>query len=145
MLREGNPKNITGFSDITKPGISYVNRQKGSGTRILLDYLCKRENIDTSAIYGYEREEFTHTSVAAQLACGSGDAGMGIYSAAKLYDLDFLPICMEQYDLLIPDFAWDTPLVKRLIAVLQSGAFRERLAEMGGYAVENPGNVRRHF
>jgi putative molybdopterin biosynthesis protein len=83
--------------------------------------------------------------VAAQLANGSGDAGMGIYSAAKLYDLDFLPICMEQYDLLIPDFAWETPLVAQLVAVLKSEAFRARLETLGGYVLENPGAVRRHF
>lgn len=145
MLQRGNPKNITGFADIARPGMSYVNRQKGSGTRILTDYLCQKEGIDTAAVYGYGREEFTHTAVAAQLANGSGDAGMGIYSAAKLYDLDFLPICMEQYDLLIPDFAWETPPVAQLIAVLKSEAFRARLEALGGYVLENPGAVRRHF
>lgn len=76
----------------------YVNRQKGSGTRILADYLCMRENVDTASVYGYDREELTHTSVAAQIASGSADVGMGIYSAAKLYDLDFIPICIEEYD-----------------------------------------------
>ena len=91
----------------------YVNRQKGSGTRILADYLCRRENVDTASVYGYDREELTHTSVAAQIASGSADVGMGIYSAAKLYDLDFIPICIEEYDLIVPDHAWDTPMVQR--------------------------------
>jgi len=145
MLQKGNPKGITGISDLCKDGVRYVNRQKGSGTRILIDYLCKKEGIDTAAVYGYDREEFTHTSVAAQIANGTADAGMGIYSAASLYDLDFLPICMEQYDLLIPDAAWKTPMVQRLLDVLKSDEFRARLEAMGGYRIETPGRVREHF
>ena len=145
MLGKGNPKNICGTADLCLPGIRYVNRQKGSGTRILIDYLCKKQSIDTSKIYGYDREEFTHTSVAAQISSGSADVGMGIYSAAKLYDLDFLPICMEQYDLLIPDSAWETPMVKELIGILKGDAFRRRIEALGGYSIESPGKVRKHF
>ncbi len=141
MLPAGNPRKIRSFLDIAQPGLRYVNRQKGSGTRILADYLCSREGIDASSIYGYDREELTHTSVAAQIASGSADAGMGIYSAAKLYGLDFLPVCVEEYDLLIPETCWETPMVRQLIAVLKSEAFREKLLEMGGYTVENPGEV----
>ncbi|MBE6008920.1 MAG: molybdopterin biosynthesis protein [Lachnospiraceae bacterium] len=145
MLKKGNPLNINTISDLKKDGVRYVNRQKGSGTRILTDYLCKKENIAFSDIYGYDREELTHTSVAAQIASDTADAGMGIYSAAKLYDLDFVPVCMEQYDLLIPESAWDTPMVKRLIEVLKSDEFRSRLDSLGGYKLTNPGEVRRHF
>ena len=145
MLAPGNPKEIRTLSDLTRDGIRYVNRQKGSGTRILIDYLCKREGIDTAGIYGYDREEFTHTSVAAQIASGSADAGMGIFSAASLYGLDFLPVCTEQYDLLIPDDAYDTPMVQSLLKVLQSEAFRARLETLGGYHIENPGTVRERF
>ena len=145
MLQKGNPKGITGISDLTKEGVRYVNRQKGSGTRVLMDYLCKRDGIDMDRIYGYDREEFTHMSVAVQIASDTADAGMGIYSAAKAYDLDFLPICMEQYDLLIPDAAWDTPVVQRLLEVLQSDEFRARLEALGGYEVKNPGTVRERF
>lgn len=145
MLAPGNPKNIGAVADLVGDGVRYVNRQKGSGTRILIDYLCKKEGIDTGSIYGYDREEFTHTSVAAQIASGTADAGMGIYSAASLYGLDFLPICMEQYDLLIPDYAWDSPMVRQLIEVLQSDAFRARLTALGGYELDKPGTVRQHF
>lgn len=145
MLQKGNPKNIQTIADLTRDGVRYVNRQKGSGTRILIDYLCKRQGIAFADIYGYEREEFTHTSVAAQIANDTADAGMGIYSAAKLYDLDFVPVCMEQYDLLISDAAWDTPMVRRLIQVLQSEDFRRRIREMGGYSVDCPGRVRERF
>lgn len=140
-----NPLGIRSIQDLKRPGLRYVNRQKGSGTRILLDYLCKREGIVTDDIYGYEREEFTHTSVAAQIASGSADAGLGIYSAAKLYDLEFIPICMEQYDLLIPDYAWETPMVKQLLQTMKSAEFREKLQQMGGYEIGTPGRVRRRF
>ena len=145
MVAAGNPKNIPNINSLKTPGIRYVNRQKGSGTRILIDYLCKQEQIDTSAIYGYDREEFTHTSVAAQIASGSADAGMGIYSAARLYGLDFIPICIEQYDLLIPDSAWETDVVQKVIEILKSEEFSQKLTEMGGYTLEHPGEVRYHL
>ena len=141
MVARGNPLNIQKFSDIAAEGVRYVNRQKGSGTRILTDYLCKQENLDTSTIYGYDREELTHTSVAAQIVSGSADAGMGIYSAAKLYGLDFIPICIEEYDLIIPDHAWETPMVRQLIATLKSDGFRDKILSLGGYTVENPGEI----
>ena len=141
MVAKGNPLDIQSFADIAKPGVRYVNRQKGSGTRILTDYLCKREALDTAAIYGYDREELTHTSVAAQIVSGSADAGMGIYSAAKLYDLDFIPICIEEYDLIVPDHAWDTPQVRQMIATLKSEAFKEKILSLGGYTVDAPGEI----
>ena len=142
MVAKGNPLDIQKFADIAKEGVRYVNRQKGSGTRILADYLCKTEQIDMASVYGYEREEMTHTSVAAQIANGSADAGMGIYSAAKLYDLDFIPICVEEYDLIISDYAWNTPMVQQLMQVLKSDIFRQKLMELGGYTVDNAGELR---
>lgn len=141
MLAKGNPLDIKEFADIAKNGVRYVNRQKGSGTRVLMDYLCEQYAVNVSDIYGYEREELTHTSVAAQIANGSADAGMGIYSAAQLYDLDFLPICIEEYDLIIPDHAWETPVVQQLIVTLKSPAFREKMLAMGGYTVDHPGEI----
>lgn len=141
MLAKGNPLDIKEFADIAKNGVRYVNRQKGSGTRVLMDYLCEQYAVNVSDIYGYEREELTHTSVAAQIANGSADAGMGIYSAAQLYDLDFMPMCIEEYDLIIPDHAWETPVVQQLIATLKSPAFREKMLAMGGYTVDHPGEI----
>ena len=79
--------------------------------------------------------------MAVQIAGGSADAGMGIYSAARLYDLDFLPICVEEYDLLIPESVWNTGLVKQLIRTLKSSAFRERIEAMGGYTLDRPGEI----
>ena len=141
MVAKGNPLNLQKFSDIAREGVRYVNRQKGSGTRILTDYLCKQDNLNVDDIYGYDREELTHTSVAVQIVSGSADVGMGIYSAAKLYDLDFIPICIEEYDLIIPDHAWDTPQVQRMIAILKSEEFKNKILALGGYTVENPGEI----
>ena len=145
MVAPGNPLGIASLADMAREGMRYVNRQKGSGTRILSDYLCKREGLDPASIYGYDHEEFTHTAVAALVESGSADAGMGIYSAAKIYGLGFVPVCEEQYDLIIPDYAWDTPMVRALLEVLRSAEFRARIEAMGGYRVENPGAVRRHY
>jgi len=141
MVAKANPLNIQKFSDIAREGLRYVNRQKGSGTRILTDYLCKQEGLDPSAIYGYEREELTHTSVAAQIVNASADVGMGIDSAAKLYDLDFIPICIEEYDLIIPDHAWNTPQVQKMIEILKSEAFKNKILSMGGYTADAPGEI----
>ncbi len=141
MVAKGNPLNIQGFEDIAKDGVRYVNRQKGSGTRILTDYLFKQNAMDTASVYGYDREELTHTSVAAQIVSGSADVGMGIYSAAKLYELDFIPVCIEEYELIIPDSAWDSPMVKKLLETLKSEQFKEKLMALGGYTVDNPGQI----
>ena len=145
MVAPGNPHGIASLADLTREGLRYVNRQKGSGTRILADYVCKQEGIDSSHIYGYDHEEFTHTAVAALVEAGSADAGMGIYSAAAMYGLDFVPVCEEQYDLLVPDYAWDTPGIQALLAALASPAFAERMQQMGGYRLEHPGTVRQQF
>ena len=145
MVAPGNPLGIATLADLANPGLRYVNRQKGSGTRILADYVCRRDGIDMGSIYGYDHEEFTHTAVAALVEAGSADAGMGIFSAAKMYGLGFVPVCEEQYDLLIPDYAWDTPMVRALLETLRSDAFRTRIEALGGYRVEHPGTVRRHF
>ena len=145
MVAPGNPLGIGSLADLAQEGRRYVNRQKGSGTRILADFVCKRDGIDAGAIYGYDHEEFTHTAVAALVEAGSADAGMGIYSAAKMYGLGFVPVCEEQYDLLVPDYAWDTPMVRALVETLQGDDFRARMEELGGYRVDQPGRVRRHY
>jgi len=137
MVAKGNPKGIKEFKDLAREGISYVNRQKGAGTRILCDFLLKENGMEPSDLYGYEREEFTHTSVAAQIASGTADAGLGIYSAAKTYDLDFIPVCDEEYDFLIDEKAYDSEKVQKFLAVLRSDEIKERLSRMGGYETWN--------
>ena len=139
MTTCGNPLNIKDFSDISR--LRYVNRQGGSGTRLLCDHLIKENRLEASLISGYTREEFTHTAVAAQIAAGTADAGLGIYSAAKLYGLDFIPICTEEYDLLLRTESLEIPLVKRFLEVLAGKEFRERLLSLGGYTLDSPGSV----
>ena len=141
MLQKGNPLGITSFADIARDGVRYVNRQKGSGTRVLMDYLCDKYNVDRDHIYGYEREEMTHNSVAVQIAGDSADAGMGIFSTARLYDLTFLPICVEEYDLLIPEQVWTSGMVRQLIRTMKSQEFKTRIEALGGYTLENPGEI----
>lgn len=142
MVAPGNPKSVNDMKDIAKEGISYVNRQKGSGTRILLDYMLKREGIKPSQIYGYDREEFTHMSVAALIASGSADTGMGIYSAARAYKLDFIPVCEEQYDFIIPERFLSLQVIKYFIDILKSEEFKNELYRLGGYKVDNPGDIK---
>ena len=133
MVRKGNPLGIKSFGDITKG--RYVNRQLGSGTRILCDYLLKENGIDKSTVDGYRNEEFTHTAVAALIASGNADCGLGIYSAAKMYDLDFIEICTEEYDILIDEGAYDNSQVQTFLSAVKSDKFKERLKEMGGYVI----------
>lgn len=139
MVAKKNPKNIIGISSLWAPNIRYVNRQKGSGTRILFDYLCKKEGISVDSINGYDHEEFTHNDVAKLIAKGQADAGMGVHAAAKLYDLDFIPIYNERYDLLIPGSMLEHPGIQEIIHILRSEEFSEKAAMLGGYVLNNPG------
>ena len=141
ILPKGNPKNISSIADLLKDGVRFVNRQKGSGTRVLMDFLCKQDGVDSADIYGYDREEFTHTSIAALIASGSADVGLGVYSAANLYELDFVPIYDEQYDLLIPDHAFELDFMQKLLETLTSESFRKRVEALGGYGISTPGRV----
>lgn len=142
MVASGNPKKITGLHDMTREGIRYANRQKGSGTRVLLDYLLSKFRMNPGDIYGYEREEYTHMSVATLIASGSADAGMGIYSAAHVYSLNFIPVCEEQYDFILPERYAELDTVKHFIEILKSEAFKAELERMGGYKTENSGELR---
>ena len=134
MVKKGNPFGIKDFSDVTR--CTYVNRQLGSGTRILCDYLIKKYGIDKSDVDGYRNEEFTHTAVAAQIASGNADCGLGIYSAAKMYDLDFIPVSVEHYDFLVNGNAYENEAVKAFFEILQSDELKKRLKELGGYELE---------
>lgn len=134
MVKAGNPLEIREFSDVTK-GV-YVNRQRGAGTRVLCDYFMKVNGIEVENLRGYENEEFTHTAVAALIANGNADSGLGIYSAAKMYGLDFIPVCNEEYDFLVDDNYLDSPLVRAFFEILHSDEFRMRAEKMGGYSFE---------
>ncbi len=134
MVRKGNPLGINNFTDITK-GV-YVNRQLGSGTRILCDYLIGKYGMAQQDIEGYGNEEFTHTAVAALIVSGNADCGLGIYSAAKMYDLDFIEISTEHYDFLVNEDSADSEAVRVFFDILHSDELKERLTKMGGYSFE---------
>ncbi len=133
MVAKGNPLGIKDFSDIT--GATYVNRQGGSGTRVLCEYLMKKHGIAKEAVKGYYNEEFTHTAVAAAIKNGNADVGLGILSAAKMYDLDFIPVCDEEYDFLVSEAALENEMVRTFLDVLGSDEFRERTEKLGGYSI----------
>lgn len=131
MVQKGNPKNINSFADII--GHRYANRQLGSGTRILFDYLLKTHNIAKDEIDGYRNEEFTHTAVAAQIAGGNADCGLGIYSAAQMYDLDFIEITVEEYDFIVNNNFINTPMYNAFTEIFRSDELKSRMEKMGGY------------
>ncbi len=133
MVKKGNPLGIKNFSDIVKG--TYVNRQGGSGTRVLCDYLMKKCGIDKDCVKGYYNEEFTHTAVAAAVKNGNADMGLGILSAAKMYDLDFIPVCNEEYDFIVDLCYLENENVKFFFSILKSDEFRKRLEEMEGYSL----------
>lgn len=133
ILPKGNPKNIQTIEDLSKSGITFVNRQKGSGTRVLTDYLVKKSNMDFDGIMGYNREMTTHMAVAAAVKSGSADVGIGVYSAAKAMGLDFVFIGNEDYDFAIAEKYLDTPAMTEFIKVLDSPEFLEVLEDLGGY------------
>ncbi|MDL2225952.1 molybdopterin biosynthesis protein [Eubacteriales bacterium OttesenSCG-928-M02] len=141
MVQKGNPLGIGSVRDLTKDGLRYVNRQRGAGTRILLDYMLKNEGMEEAAIYGYEREEFTHLSVAAQIAADSADAGLGIYSAAASYGLDFVPVTTEQYDILLDEAFTKTAMFEAFQKVITGQAFIDRLTALGGYSFTDTGKI----
>ncbi len=141
LVQAGNPLGIRDLADIARRGLRYVNRQKGAGTRLLLDHQLALAGIRPEQISGYTREEYTHTGVAAQIAARTADAGLGILAAARIAGLDFLPLAEESYDFLISVSAWESQEVQRFIAILRSRDFSQRLERMGGYRLVQPGRI----
>ena len=124
MVAPGNPLRLGGIDDLARPGVRYVNRQRGAGTRVLLDHELGQLGIAPDAIDGYAREEPTHLAVAAAVAAGRGDAGLGIMAAARAFGLDFVPVTREPYDLVVAPGAMDAPLLAPLWALLRSDRFQ---------------------
>ena len=141
MVKKGNPLGIKGIADLAGGDIRYVNRQRGAGTRVLFDYRLKQENIDPESINGYDREMATHMAVAAAVASDGADAGMGVLSAAKAMNLDFIEVGPEEYDFAVPVKHLELPHIRAFIEILQSSGFRDRIEELGGYSAENAGNI----
>lgn len=141
LVPKGNPKGIHSVRDLLRPDITYINRQRGAGTRILLDYLLMQEGIDETQISGYEREETTHLGVAAAVAGGSADCGLGVYAAALAMDLDFLPVTEERYDLCFARSFYDSPMGKRVRDVISQPTFQQRVEALGGYSCRDTGKI----
>lgn len=139
IVRQGNPKNISGILDITKKNVEFVNRQLGSGTRILFDYELKSNKIKPATIRGYERQEITHLSVAATVASGTADVGLGVLSAAKAFNLEFIPIAKEKFDLIIPEKYYASPFLEPLIKFIKSEEYRTGINSLGGYDTKETG------
>lgn len=141
MVKRGNPKNIKGIDDLVKKDIKFTNRQKGSGTRVLLDYLLKKKGINPLDIQGYSKEEYTHLMVASAVAEGSVDAGLGILSAAKVFSLDFVPVAKERYDIIIPKEYHSFLKIQKLLTIIRSEKFRKKVLSLGGYDLSQSGKV----
>jgi putative molybdopterin biosynthesis protein len=139
MVAAGNPLGLAGIDDLARPGARYINRQRGAGTRVLLDYELGRRDISPDAIDGYAREEPTHLAVAAAIAAGRGDAGLGIMSAARAFGLGFVPVTREPYDLVVAADAMDSPLLAPLWALLRSDRFQAAVTDLGGYSTKEMG------
>jgi putative molybdopterin biosynthesis protein len=134
IVAPGNPAGVEGLDDLSR--VRYVNRQRGAGTRVLLDHELARRGIEPSAVDGYEREEPTHLAVAAAVAAGRADAGLGVMAAARAFGLDFVPVAREPFDLVM---APGEPAVEPLLALLEDAGFKAQVEAMGGYSTEETG------
>jgi putative molybdopterin biosynthesis protein len=139
MVAAGNPLGISGLPDVCRPGVRYVNRQRGAGTRVLLDTMLGQQCLAASTIEGYAREEPTHLAVAAAIASGRADAGLGIMAAAQAFGLGFVPLVTEPYDLVVAPGALQSPQLAPLWELLQSDRFKTSVEELGGYSTKETG------
>jgi putative molybdopterin biosynthesis protein len=136
-----NPLNIRTVTDLTRKEVRFINRQRGAGTRLLLDYLLKEEGIDPAALQGYDREEYTHMAVAANVKSGTADVGLGILAAARALGLDFIPLTPERYDLVVPESTFADPRFQELWATMRSPEFQRAAEALGGYDLKDCGKL----
>ena len=141
IVPRGNPANVQTLTDLAREDVSFVNRQRGSGTRLLLDYELKQAGITSEGIAGYDRDEYTHTGVAAAVASGTASVGLGILAAARALDLDFVPLLRERYDLVIPRRYYDSELLQPLLETIRGEEFKEQVTALGGYDTSQTGQV----
>jgi putative molybdopterin biosynthesis protein len=141
IVPPGNPRHLRTLADLAQPGLTYVNRQRGAGTRVLLDFELSKIGLAPGEIKGYDREEYTHLAVAAAVASGLADCGLGIAAAARALNLDFVPLFQERYDLVIPRGYYDDPLLRPLLALLEDERFRDAVAALPGYDVRGMGTI----
>lgn len=139
LVKPGNPKAIGGIEDLFKPGVTFINRQGGSGTRILTDYALRQRGLSSEGIQGYDQEEFTHMAVAVNVLSGRADTGMAIYASAKALGLEFIPVAEERYDLVVPEFSWHDGKVRLLMEIVEGLEFKEKVESLGGYDIAGCG------
>ena len=139
LVAKGNPRRIVKLEDIARKDVTYINRQTGAGTRVLLDYHLRRAGIPQEQVRGYQQEEFTHLAVAAAIASGRADCGLGIAAAAQALDLDFIPLYQERYDLIIPRHFYHDPLLAPLLELLHEPNFKNAVNSLAGYNIEQMG------
>lgn len=140
IVAAGNPLAIDGLDDLARDGVGFVNRQRGSGTRMLLDQQFAARGIDPARVAGYRREEFTHVAVAAAVAADRADCGLGIAAAARAFGLDFVPVASEPYDLVLRRHSLDDPVVAPLVALLSDPAFHRQIDALDGYRADETGS-----
>lgn len=141
IVPPGNPKDIRTIADLTRPGVRFINRQRGAGTRVLLDYLLQEQRLEANSIQGYEREEYTHMAVAVNVLSGTADAGLGILAAARALGLDFIPLLPERYDLVVPESTFQEARFQTLLTVIRSPAFQDGAQALGGYDLQDCGRI----
>jgi len=139
IVQKGNPQGIASLDDLRH--VTYVNRQRGAGTRMLLDYELKQRGINSDDVKGYQREEYTHLAVASSVKTGIADCGLGVRSAALALDLDFVSVGWERYDIVIPEKYMEHSGVVNLLETLKSNTFKQALAAQAGYNSEATGVV----
>ncbi len=145
IVANGNPKSIRGIEDLVRGDLTFINRQAGSGTRVLFDYKLDQLGISRESIHGYDHDEFTHMAVAVDVLSGAADCGMGIFAAARALDLDFIPIEREQYDLVIPSSMLELPGIQAVLETIRSENFKERVLALGGYDPAKSGKLWRQI
>jgi molybdate-binding protein/DNA-binding transcriptional regulator YhcF (GntR family) len=141
MFAKGNPKQVKEIEDLRRSDITFINRQKGSGTRLLLDLELKQRGIQLSEVKGYKRETDTHLAVAVSIARGEADVGLGIEAAARARDLGFLPLLRERYDLVIPMENYRSKLLSPLLDIIRSEDFKKVVDNVGGYDTSQTGTT----
>ena len=141
MFARGNPKRIKGIADLKRPDITFVNRQKGAGTRVLLDIQLRKLGINPKEIKGYQREEDTHLAVGLSIAHDEADVALGIESAARSCNIDFLPLFRERYDLVIPIASYRSELLAPLLRTVTSDEFKAIANKAGGYDTSQTGTT----
>lgn len=141
IVKKGNPLGIKTLNDLANKKISFVNRQEGSGTRVLVDYRLKENGIKPAEISGYDRIAHTHMEVALDVFSGAAETAVGIYATARLLGLDFIPMATERFDLIIPSNIFSSETVKALREVLGSEEFKSNIARMGGYETQETGKI----